>query len=178
MKQFFHTLPRLSACLLIAGLSTLISSCGYRVGSLMHPQIKTIAIADIKNESSEPLGSALLRNILAERFQFDNSLKLTSLSKADCILYARIMGITNSSVTWRSTDNEQTYRPNEFSISVAVEFTVLIPGQAKPLVERHILSSSATYLFTNDPAIGRQNGLKQAFLRVSDSIVRATTEAW
>lgn len=178
MKQFFHTLPRLSACLLIAGLSTLISSCGYRVGSLMHPQIKTIAIADVKNESAEPLGSALLRNTLAERFQFDNSLKLASLSTADCILYARILGVENNSVTWRSYDNEQTYRPHEFRISVAVEFTVLIPGQAKPLVQRSVLSSSVTYLFTNDPAIGRQNGLKQAFLRVSDSIVRATTEAW
>ncbi len=82
----------MAACLLVF-LST--SSCGYRVGSLMHPQIKTVAIADVKNETTEVLASAIMRKLLAERFQFDNSLKIVSLDKADCIVYCRIKGIEN-----------------------------------------------------------------------------------
>ncbi len=155
-----------------------LSGCGYRVGSLVHPQIKTIAIADVKNESYEVLASAILRNVLAERFQFDNSLKLTSLEKADCIVYARILSVYNQSISWRTTSKSENYRANEYTLTVAVEYIVLIPGAAKPLVPRCHTSGSSTYLFAHDPAIGRSNALKQCMLQISDNIVSATTEAW
>ena len=37
--------------LLFLGMLPLLSSCGYQLGNMMHPQIKTVAIADVKNES-------------------------------------------------------------------------------------------------------------------------------
>ena len=82
--NFFRSLL-LSAVLLSA---LLLPGCGYHLGSIAHPQIKTVAVADVKNETYEVMAATLLRNILTERFQFDNSLKLTSMDKADCIVYA------------------------------------------------------------------------------------------
>ena len=57
----------------------LLPGCGYHLGSIAHPQIKTVAIAEVKNETYEVLAASLLRSILAERFQFDNSRTLTSM---------------------------------------------------------------------------------------------------
>ncbi len=165
----------MAGCLLVF-LSA--SSCGYRAGSLMHPQIKTVAIADVKNDTTEVLVATVLRKLLAERFQFDNSLKVVSLEEADCIVYCRVTGIQNLGVTWDSYDNDQTFRPSEFRLTVSVEYSVQIPGQAVPLVALNRTSGSATYQFLADPAIGREGGLQQACLKIANNIVSSTTEAW
>lgn len=155
-----------------------ISGCGYHLGSITHPQIKTVAIAEVKNETYEVLAAALLRDVLAERFQFDNSLKLTTQEKADCIVYARVTNVYNSSISWRNTNKVESYRANEYSLTVSVEYTVLMPGAAKPLVAKSFATRSSIYLFAHDPAIGRVSALKQCLLRIADVIVAATTEAW
>ena len=155
-----------------------LPGCGYHLGSISHPQIKTVAIAEVKNETYEVLAAALLRNLLAERFQFDNSLKVTTLEKADCIVYARVLSVTNSNVSWKFNSKVDDYRANEYRLGVSVEYLVRIPGRAQPLVPKSTVSGSSLYLFSHDPAIGRISALKQALLRVSDNIVAATTEAW
>ena len=155
-----------------------LPGCGYHLGNINHPQIKTVAIADVKNETYEVLAAALLRNILAERFQFDNSLKLTSMEKADCIVYARITNVMNSSIAWRFNSKVDDYRGSEYRLTVTVEYLVRIPGRSQPLVPKSIASGTSLYLFSHDPAIGKVQALKQALLRISNSIVAATTEAW
>ena len=173
MKTF-----RLVFLSVLALSALLLSGCGYHLGSISHPQIKSVAIAEVKNETYEVLAAALLRNILAERFQFDNSLKLTSMEKADCIVYARVLSVTNSSVSWNFNSKAEDFRANEYRLNVTVEYTVLIPGRAQPLVPRSTASGSCLYLFSLDPAIGRVGALKQALLRISNQIVSYTTEAW
>ena len=165
--------------LFAAGLAVLmLPGCGYHLGSIAHPQIKSVAIADVKNETYEVLAATLLRNILAERFQFDNSLKLTSLEKADCIVYARVLDVSNSSVKWNFNSKLEDFRANQYKLSVTVEYTVLMPGRSQPLVPKSIAGGSCLYLFALDPAVGRVGALKQALLRISNQIVTATTEAW
>ena len=173
----FYRLFLLSVILVSAGF---LPGCGYHVGSITHPQIKSVAIADVKNETYEVLAAALLRSILAERFQFDNSLKLTSLEKADCIVYARVTKVNNSTITWtyNSKTDDENYRANEYQLTVTVEYLVRMPGRGQPLVPLSTTSGSSKYLFSHDPAIGRVSALKQALLRVSNNIVSATTEAW
>ena len=173
----FYRLFLLSVILISAGV---LPGCGYHVGSITHPQIKTVAIADVKNETYEVLAAALLRSILAERFQFDNSLKLTSMEKADCIVYARIIKVSNSSISWtyNSKTDDENFRANEYQLTVTVEYLVRMPGRGQPLVSKSTVSGSSKYLFSHDPAIGRISALKQAMLRISNQIVSATTEAW
>lgn len=155
-----------------------LCSCGYHLGSMMHPQVKSIAIAPVVNDTLEPLVSAIMRQQLAEQFQLDNSLKVKSLEEADCIIYCKVKEVKNVSVTWDSTDNDITYRPSEFTIEVKAEFSVIIPGRGEPLINAREITQSATYQFAADPAIGRSNGLKQACYNASRQMVQYTTEAW
>ena len=163
---------------IVALTALMLPGCGYHLGSIAHPQIKTVAIAEVKNETYEVLAASLLRSILAERFQFDNSLKLVSMEKADCVVYARVIGVNNSSISYRTFNKAENYRPNDYRLTVGVEFTVLMPGKPAPLVRKRVVSGSCLYNFTHDPAIGRENALRQCMLRVADAIVSATTEAW
>jgi len=156
----------------------LLTSCGYHIGSTMHPQIKSIAIADVKNDTKELLLSSVLRGKIAEQIQTDGSLKLTSPGKADCILYCRIVRISTSDGLETSVDGGMTYRPTEFTAVIEAEFTVLIPGQAEPLIPMRTVSGTSIFRYEADPAIGRQNGIRQACFQLSRKIVQYTTEAW
>ena len=156
----------------------LLSGCGYHMGSMMHPQIKTIAIAEIVNDTREPLLTAVMRNQLAAQFQFDNSLSLKTKDQADCVLYCRITKIESRTIRTSSTDDDRTYRPSEFQISITAEFTVLIPGKSEPLVAKRTVSASSNYQYNADPNVGRYYGMRQAAYNLANLIVQYTTEAW
>ena len=70
-----------------------IQGCGYHFGHIMHPQVKSIAIAPVKNETLAYNVPAELRNRLTEAFMRDGALKVKPLREADCILYARVIDI-------------------------------------------------------------------------------------
>ena len=166
----------LSACAILCAL--LLPSCGYHMGSMMHPQIKTIAVAPVTNDTLEPLVSAIMRQQLCEQFQVDNSLKVKQQGEADCILQCKVVEVRNDSVTWASTNNQITYRPSEMRITVIVEFTVIIPGKGEPLIKSRSVKENATYQYQSDPAIGRADGLKQACYNAARKMVEYTAEAW
>lgn len=154
----------------------LTTSCGYRMGNMMPPQIKTIAIAPVRNNSREVLAATVMRRLLSERFMFDGSLKLTTMDKADCIVYCQIDSVSQRAVAWDEEDEED--RPSEFNLTVKGSFVVLLPGRAAPLVKKRSVSGSCTYQFLTDPAIGKESGLTQACLQMANMVVQYTTEAW
>lgn len=161
--------------LLLSGVS-FAGGCGYRMGSMMHPQIKTIAIAPVKNYSREALAAIVMRRLLTERFMFDGSLKIVPMEKADCIVYCQINSVSQTAVVWEDKDEED--RPSEFNLTISGNFVVLLPGRTVPLVKKRPVSASCTYQFLTDPAIGKESGLTQACLQMANLIVQYTVEAW
>ena len=159
-------------------LSLLVSGCGYRIGSIMHPQVKSIAIAPIKNETMEPDASALLRQALAEQFVVDGSLKVKSLQEADCIVYAQIKEVAVDGVVRTSRDSEMNFSMSEWRAKTKVEFTVIIPGRTKPLVSKRTVSGSANFQVLTDQSITRQRGVQQSLRDVADKVVQSIVEAW
>lgn len=166
------------ALLFILSLIGLIPGCGYKVGSIMHPQVKSIAIAPVTNETLEPMVAAYMRQSLCEQFQFDSSLKVRSLEEADCVLYGRVTEVKVSGSVNDTYDLEQTYIPAEFSVGVAFEFTVIIPGRAKPLINKRQVSGSTSYQVMADQDITRRRGVQQACRNAAQQAVNYTVEAW
>ena len=172
---------RKSLALCLLALVCVVSgvSCGYyHMGSMMHPQIKTIAISTIRNDTREPLLTELARTQIAARFQSDNSLKLVSKEEADCILYVRLVNVTSSMLRYNPGYVEDEYRPAEFRVNLSAEMEVLIPGRSEPLIKKRSVSGGANYQYNVDPQVGRYYGLRQACYDLGGQIVEYTTEAW
>ena len=166
-------------CTLVLICVFFTSSCGYyHMGSMMHPQIKTIAISTIRNDTKEPLLTELARTQIAARFQSDNSLKLVSKEEADCILYVRLVSTSSSMVRYNPGYEEDEYRPAEFRVNLSAEMEVLIPGRSEPLIRKRTVSGGANYQYNVDPQVGRYYGLRQACYDLGGQIVEYTTEAW
>ena len=151
--------------------------CGYRIGSLMHPQIQSIAIAPVTNETVAYNIGPQVRGLLCETFQQDGSLQLRRESNADCILYARVTSIKFSNSTWSSTYDDENFIPTEWKVSVTIEYTVVIPGELKPLAKGKE-TGSADFMAGADMEAGRANGTRLAAFDAAKKIVHRVTEGW
>ena len=159
MKRYLG-LAAVAAAMLFCG------GCGYRIGSLVHPQLKTVAVAPVQNETLEYNLTAQVRNLLCERFMTDGSLKLVDEKEADCIVYARIVDAKYAEVSWaestRAEDGEDILLPNEWSVTLVIEYTVIIPGRVQPLVSARRVSGTANFQTGPDQLTGRISGVLHA----------------
>ncbi len=172
------TLKKVLLCTAIPLLCLAVSGCGYHLGSVMHPQVKTIAIAPIKNETLEEWATPCMRQALAEQFEFDNSLKVKTVEEADCVLYGRVTKIRTTGIGFDSTNNEQTYSPAEFGLEITFEFNVIIPGRSKSLINTRRVTGAAAYQVTADNEIARRRGIQMACRDAAQKAVVYTVEAW
>lgn len=156
----------------------LVGGCGYQMGSIMHPQVQSIAIAPIKNETIEQMATQYMRQALAEQYDIDHSLKVKSLEEADCIIYGRILEVKTTSIGFDSMNDEQTYMPAEFALRIKFEFIVIVPGRAKPLINTRQVYGEATYQVAADHDIARRRGVQQACRDAAQKAVVYTVEAW
>ena len=156
----------------------IFSGCGYKMGTLVHPQLETVAVAPVVNETLSYNASAMLRQKLTEAFMTDGSLKLKSVSEADCIVYARILKVNYYEIGGHIGNTDDDFLPDEWKVTADVEFSVIIPGRAKPLIGPKTVSSSAEFVGEADLENARTNGLRQALYNASRMIVTNLTEAW
>ncbi len=172
-------LSRISAVFLLL----LLCGCGYHVGSMMHPQVKSIGVAPVVNDTAFFNCASVLRSMLSETFMTDGSLKLKDFKRADCVIYARVTGITFSEVSIAdSTDERSTYNseftPNQWRVAVDVQFSVEIPGRAKSLVRLRKATGEAKFENGVDMQTARENGVRQALYQAARNITAQVTEAW
>jgi len=151
--------------------------CGYRIGTLGHPQVKSIAVATVTNETTSYNTAAQARNILCESIVADGTLKLTHFSTADCILYAKVKSISFSEVSWSKREKNENFVPNQWKVVIDMDYSVILPGQAQPLSSGSV-QGSAQFTTGPDMEIGRLSGIRQALLAASKDIVIAITEGW
>ncbi|MBN1863851.1 MAG: hypothetical protein JW808_03010 [Victivallales bacterium] len=169
---------RLKFNILLVSLLPLLGSCGYQMGSIMHPQIKSIAVAPIINETLEPFVSAELRQALVEQFQWDGSVKVTSLKEADCIIHGRVIEVETTTTSTATFDDSQTFRGAEWEIELLFEFEVTIPGRERPLVPARRVEGKAKYQIWTDQQTTRRRGIQQACRSAAEEAVNYTVEAW
>ncbi|QSH40163.1 LPS assembly lipoprotein LptE [Lentisphaerota bacterium ZTH] len=157
---------------------TLISGCGYKVGSIMHPQVKSIAVAPVINDTISYNLAAVMRNRLTEAIMRDGSLKVKNLREADCILYARIVEINYVETTPATYDNQVTYRPAEWRVWMKVEFSVIIPGKKEPLIKKRTIEASTLFQIQADLFVNRNRANRQVCWKASRLVTQMITEGW
>ena len=161
----------------VIAVAAIISGCGYRIGYMGHPQLSTVAVAPVSNDTLSYNAAAILRQKLTEVFTTDGTMKLKSISTADCIVYAKITKVSYVESSGHLNDDDD-FLPNEWRVMATVEFSVVIPGRAKPLIGPKTVTGSAEFISDADLENARTNGLRQALFDASRTIVSNVTEAW
>lgn len=160
-----------------AAVLLLVPGCGYRIGLTGHPQISSIAVAPVANETLFFNAAGMLRSHLCERITTDGTYKLERETDADCTIHARVLRLDFSQISWSSKDDDLFF-PEFYRVKVTVEFSVILPGRVKPLIGPETITASAMFDHIVDLETARRNGVKQALWQAAKKIVDGVTERW
>lgn len=94
--------------LIIAILSS--SGCGYRVGSLLPADIKTIAVPMFINKTPEPELEAMVTNGIIQEFIADGTLQIVEEENADTLLLGEIIDYRREPIRYTETEVTREYR--------------------------------------------------------------------
>lgn len=163
----------------------LLSGCHYQQGSLMHPQIKTMAVGRVDNATREPQLEGLFRAKLAERIMTDGSLSLAPAEQADAILNATVRNITYEALAATKQrdesarqDDKDEYQTSLYRAIVTVEVTVMVPGKSTPLVTTRTIKGVGDFNKLPDLQVARRGAYDLALRDAAAKAVAEVTEAW
>ena len=169
----------------LAALAGATGCRSYHWGSLMQPQVKTIAIGMFQNPTEEPTLGPVLRRKLAEQFMTDGSLRVTDSERADAVVRGRIVACRFQATARSKTrddralaDERDAYQPTAFQAEVEVEFEVIVPGRDKPLVSQRRVIGKGNFTRLPDLEVPRQEGVGLALNDAAIKVVSSVTEAW
>lgn len=160
-----------------AALLLLAPGCGYRIGFTGHPQISSVAVAPVTNETLFYNAAGMLRSHLCERITTDGTYELRRENDADCIIHARVLRFDFYQLSWSAKDDDQFF-PEYYKVMATVEYSVILPGRVKPLIGPKKVTASAMFDHIIDLETARRNGVKQALWQAAKKIVDGVTERW
>ncbi|MCK5835202.1 MAG: hypothetical protein KAG98_05690 [Lentisphaeria bacterium] len=162
-----------------------LSACrGYHIGNLKHPDIDSIAVMPLENESNRPQLSIDVQSGLRVAIQGDGTYKLKNSKEADCIIYAKVLSGRTIGVgtTYRadSKDNDDgnNYGTTMYKYEITVEYTVLLPGQNRPLIKTAVVTGENRFSAMPDIEQSRAMAARIAAEDAAKTIISSITEAW
>lgn len=106
MKFLF---ARISRVAFVVALVSLMTGCGYTVGSTLDPKYQTIYVAAFKNNSSEYDLQAPLTNAITRKFINDGRLRVVPHDQADLLLEGTVLDYTLKGLTFDAKDDVTQY---------------------------------------------------------------------
>jgi hypothetical protein len=174
-----------SAWAIAAGVLLAAAGCQYQWGPVAHPQIRSLGVGLLGNDTRESSASATLRGKIAEAVSKEPGMTLAQPDQADAVVEGRVVTISQHQLArakLRSDadvrDKADVYQTSLYRLEVTVEYEVRIPGYAKPFIERRQVIGQADMGNWPDPQIPRASALSLALADAATQIVATVTEAW
>lgn len=87
-----------------------LCGCGYRVGSLLPKDIKTVAVPMFENKTPEPELEVMVTNGIIQEFITDGSLQVVEEENADTILLGEIIDYRREPIRYTKEEITREYR--------------------------------------------------------------------
>lgn len=173
MRTRFPLPTLLSAFLLSFALSGCVS--GYRLGSTLPPDIKSVHVPIVNNQTDEPLlADEVTRAVLAQ-VQRDGSLDIESPEAADAILRVTVTDFRLEPLGFEATDRR---RVDEYRLRLIANAELVRTSSGNTLARAGDLQGRSDFELTGDLTSGKRLGTPGAAEDLARRIVAAVTEAW
>jgi len=174
----------ISALMVLSVVS--ISGCrGYQRGSLLHPQIRSIAVNPAINDTDVARLGPLLQAKLNEQIMTASSARLENTPQADVLIrshirnyqFTRVASAIQRDANARANDRDA-YQAVVFHAQVTVDFEVVMPGDARPVLAKRTVNGQAEFAKLPDFITARDEALERATADAARQIIIAFSEAW
>ena len=169
----FRTLIALAGiALLAAGLPGCV---GYRVGSMLPPDIATVNVPTFVNRTSEPQIEVESTRATIAEFQKDGSLRVVDPESADAILEVTITDFDASPLSY---DEENRTSANEYRLTLTASIVLKRRATDEVLTEASGVQGESTFRISGDFTSSKQTGMPDAAKDLAHDIVEKVVEAW
>ncbi len=163
-------------CLLaLLALLNVFGCAGYRVGSMLPPQYKTVAVPTFENTSEEPLIQNEATMATISQIQFDGSLRISDMDSADSILRVTL---TNFSMRPIRFSDDRARLANEYRMEIRASMVLLDRVTGEVIVEADRLRGEADFIVAGDMTSSKQSALPEAMSDLARRIVERMVEVW
>jgi hypothetical protein len=128
-------------------LSFLLTGCGYRVGSILPMNIKTIAVPTFKNSTPEPGVEIGVTNQIINQFQIDGTLRLVEGDDADVRLDGELIEYRREPLRFTGTDFKEV---SEYRLRLITRLSLIDLKTGQPIWSKRIVEGETTYFVGGD----------------------------
>lgn len=169
----FHVFLKISLAGLL--LATWSGCVGYRLGSSLPSDIKSIYIPLFSNKSNEPLieNEATARAIA--QFQQDGTLKIARTEDADIILACTLNSVTMEPLRYNRTGDR--VKPNEYRLTLHCTYILKRAASRKVMSEGDVIGE-ATFVYAGSLNTAKRDTVPLAAEDLARRLVEKVVEVW
>ncbi|NLB56763.1 MAG: LptE family protein [Lentisphaerae bacterium] len=148
---------------------------GYRLGSSLPRDIKTIYIPTFTNKSGEPLVEMRATSATIAEFQNDGTLKIATADTADVTLEATITRLELEPLSYTKADKR---KPNEYRMTLTASYILTRTGSREVIAQEKGIKGEATFVFAGNLTAAKLSAMPNATEDLAKRIVEAVVEYW
>lgn len=159
--------------LIITGifLAIILSGCGYRLGSLLPADLKTVAIPMFINKTPEPELESMITNGVIQEFISDGTLQIAKYETADTLLIAEIIDYRREPLRFSKKEVTREYR---LIIAVRLKFEDLRHNEV--ICENSRIEGETTFFVGTSLPASERAALPKAIKDLAHNIVAKVVE--
>lgn len=175
-KNHARIFPKTTAAFVGLLLFLLPGCTGYRLGSMLPPDINTVFIPTIVNDTREPNVEGDITQALVEEIQKDGSLRIVNDETiADSILNVRLIDYRLQPIDY---DSLQETRANEYRLHLEAKVSLIRRATNEVIGEFPSVRGDTDFLFNGDLTTTKRNNLPRAADDLAHDIIERIVEAW
>ncbi|MBI2441853.1 MAG: hypothetical protein HYV35_10840 [Lentisphaerae bacterium] len=153
-----------------------LSGCvGYRLGSTLPPDVKSIYVRVFINKSNEPLVEIDATNATIAEFQKDGTLRIVSADdEADLLLETTLDGLTLTPLRYSQADKA---KPNEYRLTLHASL-VLKRATTREIMSEASVIGESTFAFIGNLTSSKRAAIPLASEDLAKRIVEKVVETW
>lgn len=145
LKKRIRKVKNFSGYVILAAL--FLTGCGYRVGTILPMNIKTIAVPTFKNSTPEPGVEIGVTNQIINQFQIDGTLKIVEGEDADVRLDGELIEYRREPLRFTGTDFKDV---SEYRLRLITRLTLIDVRTGQPIWAKRIVEGETTYFVGGD----------------------------
>lgn len=172
---------RAKRSLLLTGLALFAASCltgcvGYRLGSMLPPDIRSVYIPTFVNKTDEPLIESDTTEAAIKEFQKDGTLRVVGTPEAaDALLDVTLVKYELSALAY---DTLKRTTANEYRLTLTAKVVMSSRKTGKVIAENPKVQGETTFVLSGDMTSAKRQALPAAAADLAHDMVETVVEAW
>ena len=160
---------------MVFSLLILPGCVGYRLGSTLPPDVKSIYVQLFINKCNEPLLEIDTTNATIAEFQKDGTLRIVPKGDADLLLETTLTALTLTPLRYDQTIDKT--KPNEYRLTIQASF-VLKRAKTREIMNEASVIGESTFAFVGNLNSSKRSAIPAASQDLAKRIIEKVVETW